>query len=129
MRFSAPVGLAKFFYNTGFIELESLLSEEEINVLSGSIDKTLSLRLGMTVENVLKLSAADLYKAGHDVCRVDPTIKKITWSQHLAEIVYEVTNEKPLRFAYDQAIRVGNVPSKCLSLFKEETTLNTISGL
>lgn len=129
MRFTAPVGLAKFFSNNGYIELEKLLSEEEVSLLSTSIDRSLASRLGMTIENMLQLSFSDLYQAGHDLTRIDPNIKKILWSKKLAEIVYEITNVRPIRFAYDQAFRVGNHLSDGKKFFNDKPSLSSLSLL
>lgn len=127
MRFSAPVGLAKIFHTTGFVELESLLSDKEASVLLSAIDKTLSKRLGMTRENLLKLSPFELYKASHDLSQTDDSLRKIICSKKFAEIVYEISGEKPIRFGYDQAFRVGENKSKERDLFTG--SLKEISSL
>lgn len=130
MRYTAPMGLIHYFHSHHVIELDNLLSEQELSLLTPAIDKSLALRLGMIQENLVNLTPFDLYQAGHDLSRTDETIKKIIWSKKLAEIIHEFTGQKPIRFAYDQVFRAGNnLNSPPPPFFSAATNLEQMTAL
>ncbi|MCB1181570.1 MAG: hypothetical protein KDK55_06090 [Chlamydiia bacterium] len=129
MRFSAQVGLSKFFQAHHYIELNDLLSCKEVENLGTLIDKALEKRLGLSPDKLASLSFSDLFNAGRDLSRTNDEIKEFVCNKKFGEILYEITGVKPIRFAYDQVFRFGHLDQDQPPLFSKPETLATISSL
>ncbi len=122
-RFKIAGSHREFFQKNGYIELESVLTLEEISQLSSAADKLLEKRLSDQIEFK---SAEELYRAGHDLWREDETLRKKILSHPFAEIGAELFKKSPLHIAYDQLFRTGSKPGLPNKL---PSTLNEISSI
>jgi len=121
MRFKLLGAHREFFQKNGYLELESLLTSEEVSSLANAADAVLEKRLSNTLEYK---SADELYKVGRDIWRESDAVRKKAVSHPLVEITTELFHKKRLVLAFDQLIRTGSKPGS--SQFKT-ATLNEIS--
>ncbi len=123
MRFKI-IGEHRGFYNqNGYLELESVLTSEEISLLSTAADKLLEKRL---VDQFEFHSAEELFKAGRDLWREDTIIRKRVLSHNLAELGADLFRKKSILLAYDQLLRTGAKPGFPQKL---PLTLNEMSSI
>ena len=123
MRFKITGSHREFFQRNGYIELEALLTFEEVCLLSSAADKLLEKRLSNQIEFK---SAEELYRVGHDLWREDETLRKKILSHTFAEIGAELFKKPSLHIAYDQLFRTGSKPGFPQKL---PSTLNEISSI
>ena len=123
MRFKIAGSHREFFQKNGYIELESMLTFQEVSQLSAAADKLLEKRLSDQIEFK---SAEELYRVGHDLWRDDETLRKKILSNAFALIGAELFKKKSLQIAYDQLLRTGSKPGYPNKL---PSTLNEISSI
>jgi hypothetical protein len=123
MRFKVAGPHREFFQKNGYIELESMLTPEDIAQLSSAADKLLEKRLSDQIEF---RSAEELYRVGHDLWREDATLRKKITSHNFAEIGAELFKKSSLHLAYDQLLRTGSTPGLPKQL---PSTLNEITSI
>lgn len=102
MRFAPAPDHLTFFYQNHFIEFEDLLSEKNRDLLLDSSIKGLEKRCALSSEDFSKTSFKKRFEAGRDLWRDEETLKKLTFSSHLAEIAATLTKKRQLRIAYSQ---------------------------
>lgn len=90
MRFTVDHQQRKFFHTNGYITLEELISQEDVNTLYRLIQKEVRRR---NENNIFEIK--DLYCSIHEILKI---LKK----RQLGEIVFELTGQKPLRIATDR---------------------------
>lgn len=128
MHFKIAGAHREFFQKNGYIELESVLTPEEISQLALSADSLLQKRLKDQIEF---RSAEELFRAGHDLFREDELLRKKILSHNFAEIGAELFKKKSLHIAYDQLLRTGsapNYPNKLPSTLNEITSIYPLAG-
>ena len=103
MKFSISLDQRYFLNQKGFIPFYALLSNQELKTLNDALES--------------KKSAAK-----HDLWREDDAIKQIVFSRRLVNLVYELTNVKPLRIAFDHYLPVK---SKGLLDTEKKSSLET----
>lgn len=123
MRFKIIGEHRAFFNENGYLELESVLSPEDISLLSSATDKLLEKRLSDLIEF---RSAEELYRVGRDLWREDETIRKKVLSHNLAELAADLFKKKTIHIAFDQLLRTGSKPGFPGKL---PSTLNEISSI
>lgn len=123
MRFKVAGAHRNFFQKNGSIELESVLTPQEISSLAAAADTLLEKRV---VDNVSFRSAEELYRVGRDLWREDNTLRKKILSHTFAEIGAELFNKTTLHVAYDQLLRTTSKPGFAQQL---PATLNEISSI
>jgi hypothetical protein len=123
MRFKIAGAHREFFQKNGYIELESVLTPQEVEILSSSADALIQNRLSDTLEF---RSPKELYRVSHDLWRDDKTLQKKILSHTFAEIGAELFKKETLHIAYDQLLRTGSTPG-----FPNQTpsTLNETSSI
>lgn len=121
MKFALQGEHRDFFGKNGYIEFEGILSAHDVNNLKEAIDYVLTDRL----KNLVNKTPQELFMAGRDVWRDSILIKKWTTSPTLSEIASSLFKIKPLRLAFDQALRTGMSTSP----FLKATSLQQISSL
>lgn len=123
MRFKIAGPHREFFQKNGYIELESVLTSDEISALASAADALVEKRLSDQIEFK---SAEELYRVGHDLWRESETIRKKITSHQLAEIGAELFKKNSLLLAYDQLLRTGSKPGYPKKL---PSTLNDITSI
>ncbi len=123
MRFKIIGEHRAFFNENGYLELESVLSPEDITLLSSSTDKLVEKRLSDQLEF---RSAEELYRVGRDLWREDEAIRKKVLSHNLAELAADLFKKKTIHVAFDQLLRTGSKPGFPGQL---PSTLNEISSI
>lgn len=78
MKFSISLEQRNFLNQKGYIPFYELLSAQELKTLNGA-----------------------LQGQKHDIWRENDSVKKIVFSRRLVNLVYELTNKKPIRLAFD----------------------------
>lgn len=107
MRFKLLGAHREFFQKNGYIELESLLTSEEIAILASHADELVEKRLS---DQIAYKSAEELFRVGRDLWRGDEILRKKTLSHPLAEIGAELFKKKKIMIGFDQLLRTGSKP-------------------
>lgn len=126
MKFSISLDQRNFLNKNGYVPFYQLLSDAEIQLLK------LGINSGLKQD----------HKSGRDLWRVDESVKKIVFSKRLVDVVFQLTQKKPLRLAFDQYI-----PEKSAALldrneqvplfnyfgdepaFQDKSSINSLVGL
>ncbi|MBI3211899.1 MAG: hypothetical protein HYZ47_04360 [Simkania negevensis] len=101
-KFTLHAAHTNFFQKHRFLELEELLSEEEVETLKEECTHTLASRLHLSPTALLRRDQKTLYLAGRDLWRENSRIQKIIFHSHLAKLASLLTKKRPLRIVYDQ---------------------------
>ncbi|MFS8563874.1 MAG: hypothetical protein LVR00_05990 [Rhabdochlamydiaceae bacterium] len=101
MQFTLAAAHQDFFTDHQHIEFNNIFSIEEIKILQDAIHEVLTQREQKIIET---RSAKELFKAGRDVWRDHPAIKKIVLHKRLAKIASPLFQQPIIRIAYDQAL-------------------------
>lgn len=96
MKFSISLDQRYFLNQKGYIPFYALLSNQELKTLNDALQSK-------------KLAG------NHDLWRENDAIKQIVFSRRLVNLVYELTNTKPLRIAFDHYL-----PEKSKSMLDVE---------
>jgi hypothetical protein len=96
MKFSISLDQRYFLNQKGYIPFYALLSNQELKTLNDALQSK-------------KLAGK------HDLWRENDAIKQIVFSRRLVNLVYELTNTKPLRIAFDHYL-----PEKSKSMLDVE---------
>lgn len=107
MRFKLLGAHREFFQKNGYIELESLLTSEDISALSSHADQLVEKRLS---DQIAYKSAEELFRVGRELWREDDLLRKKILSHPLAEIAAELFKKKKIMIGFDQLLRTGSTP-------------------
>jgi len=83
----------RFFRHNEHVEFEDLITKEQAAALHQELTSRLSNR-----------SPERMWSEGHDLFRESPLVKKTALSRAIADVAFQLTDQKPLRIAFDQAI-------------------------
>lgn len=92
----------EFFQQNKAIEFEEVFSNEEIQHLKEGIKNLLSKRLKVPASKILSENAHRLFEVGRDLWRNQDEVRKFSLNRRLAEIAFQLTEERPIRIGYDQ---------------------------
>ncbi|HSW86618.1 MAG TPA: hypothetical protein VLG49_03865 [Rhabdochlamydiaceae bacterium] len=126
MRFVTASDHRFFFTQHRFLEIEDLISVQEAEKIKLNVQAILEKRLKIDPLKLTRASPIELFKAGRDVWREAPFIKKVISKSKIGTIASELFNETPLRLAYDQLFLSNNVSS---SFFERPSALQHNSCL
>jgi hypothetical protein len=126
MRFALTADHREFFVKNNYIELEGLLSADQIATLKKNTDEALAARLRIQPRKLMELPASELFQAGYDLWRDNDEIKKTVHKNTLATLASELFQAVPLRCAFDQSIYTTQRTS---SVFPEPYALEQTSCL
>lgn len=126
MRFAINANHRDFFYKNQYIEMEGILSLDQVAALKKNADTLLGARLRHPVEKLGQKSGTQLFQAGYDLWRDSDDIKKITHKNTFATIAYELFQILPLRYAFDQYIYTTQ---NSQSVFPQPLSLDELSCL
>ena len=122
MRFSLPDSYFEFFLRHQILEIENLMTSQDAETLC---EKTEALLLKHLHQKPLNLASnLELWKAGKDLWKEDPEIKKILFRLQLGELSHVLVTQRPIRLAYTQGLFTGD---KQDSLFSETENVQNIS--
>ncbi len=107
MRFKIVGAHREFFQKNGFIEFESLLSHDEISLLTSSADKMLEQRLSGKLDF---RSCEEMFRVGHDLWRHDTAFRKCALSYQQFNLAAELFKKPTLHLAFDQLLRTTTLP-------------------
>jgi len=124
MRFSLPDSYFEFFLRNQILEIENLMTLQDAETLSQKYEKLLLKH--MHQKPLSLASNPELWKAGKDLWKEDPEIKKILFRLQLGELCHILFKQRPIRLAYTQALFTGD---KQDSLFSETELLQNISSM
>lgn len=91
-----------FFEQNGWIEFADFVKPNTLSEVRQGIEKVICHRLKITPEKLHTLSSLRSFVAGRDIWRSDDVVKRLVMQQAWAQIVYELTDQKPVRLAIDQ---------------------------
>ena len=103
MKFIVDNAHREFFQENGWIEFEGVVGLDACTAILSSIQQVFRRR-GAPRKASLPGDTDTLFKAGRDVWRDDPELKRVICHRTLSEIVSELVEIKPLRLAYDQLL-------------------------
>jgi len=126
MKFTVDPKQQTFFSRKGYLELEPLFSEEELDAVAIEIDQALQQQLKTPQARLSDQETKELFLLGRDLWRHDTEVKKLVFNKQLAQITASLLPPTGLRIAYDQAIRIGKNPGK--SPLPSPTTLQKVSA-
>ncbi len=122
MRFSLPDSYFDFLLKHQILEIEDLMTAQEAETLC---EKTESLLVSRLHQKPLCISSnLELWKAGKNLWKEDPEIKKILFHLQLGEISHFLFKKRPIRLAYTQTFFTEN---KKDAVFSSSEILNNIS--
>lgn len=102
MKFAVAKEHRDFFNKNHYVEFEGLIAPNQIKEVLDGIDSGLSQRLHINKEQLTKQSPEKLFMSGHDLWRVNESVKRIVLNSGLAEISSQLLEQSPLRLGYDQ---------------------------
>ncbi len=102
MKFAVDTAHRDFFKNKLRIEFEGFFTSEEVNSLHREVKNSLEARLSEKGLPLEKASNEQLYMAGRDLWRTNAALRKIVIQSKLADIAADLTEERGVRFGYDQ---------------------------
>lgn len=129
MKFGVAKEHLSFFCKQGYIEFESLLSQEDVAILEQEISQVLSLRLNAQKKNLHHQLFSTLYKGGFDIWRSSDQIKKILFRRQLSEVAATLVKKKKIRFGFDQLFCVPHFFEEEASFLTKENALRTSTCL
>lgn len=136
MRFALLKEQKVFFQKHGFVEFESILSDQQVDKLLEALEIVLAERLKKTSKGFAKCSIEEAFLRGRDTWRDNDFVKKNIFKSSLANLASELMGEGSLRLAYDQFLMSGKraglekpqIPSFSHLVGEETFTLNEVSG-
>lgn len=99
MKFTLDKASFEAFNKDKWVELEGFYTPERIQEINGVIDRLIA-------EKKLERKE-DIMASSHDLFRKIDGYSRLLQLPWLADIVYELASEKPLRLAYDQLYQAG----------------------
>lgn len=113
MKFSVSLDQRNYLNNHGFVPFFNILNESERVLLKGSIPKETS------------------FTKGRDLWRTSPAIKQIVFSKRLIDLVFSLTQKKPIRLGFDQYIPEKGDLKKVFGeeLLQNRSSINPLKGL
>ena len=121
MRLALTKDHLDFFYRNHYIELEDLLTPQQVETLAQGIEDVLTKRMGDVFRTPKKV-----YLAGQNCWNDDPRIRKVVLSRDLAEIASQLTKERTVRLAFDQVL-CGSLSGE--KIFDEPLHLQDLSSI
>lgn len=100
-----------FFKKNRWIELEDLITDQQVHLLNYEINQTLSERLAIPLNKLSFASDEKVFMQGRDLWRSNDALRKLICQPRIGEIVSELVEVKPIRIGYDQYIPAVN-PTK-----------------
>lgn len=97
MKFAIEGDQKQFFNKHHLLEVQGILTDNQLNELNVQIDEALQARL--KEKNALPKK---IYSNGRDFWRFNDTLKKLILNSQFAEIASELVSFRPLRFGFDQ---------------------------
>lgn len=123
MRFSLPDSYFEFFCKHQILEIEDLLSEQEVDDLCRHMETVLLKKLFQKPLDLV--SNQEFWKAGKDLWKEDPQIKKILFRLQLGELCHFLFKKRPIRLAYAQTFFTGKQQDL---VFSKAASLSNISS-
>lgn len=121
MRFSLPDSYFEFFLKHQILEIEDLLSINEADQLCLKAEALILKRLSQKPLDLA--SNLELWKAGKNLWKDDPVIKKILFRLQFGEMSHFLFKKRPIRLAYAQTLFTENTED---CLFSQNETLPDI---
>lgn len=100
MKFSLEPQQRDFFRKNNALELESLLSTQQLALLQEGIIETTSELFPSSQKPKVK----EHFSKSRDLWRLNDKVKRIATNRNLVELSYELISEKPIRLGFDQLL-------------------------
>jgi hypothetical protein len=91
-----------FFQKNHAIEFEGLFNADQAKRLVGAVDMALAARLDIRPGELHQMPPEKLFAAGHDLWRVNDSLRTIVMKRQFAQIAAQLTGQRTLRLGYDQ---------------------------
>lgn len=121
MKFAILGEHRKHFDQNKMIAFEELLTEEQLQELSGAMHYALAKRLKIAESSVIYQPPEQLCRMGRDLWRSHDPVAKVTKNRQFAKLMGDLIDAKVIRLGYDQLL-----PS-AQTFLKGEVTLQSIS--
>lgn len=123
---------SSFFAKNKYIELEMILSEDELHELKENGEKLLSKRLKTTPEKLVEKPSLDLFKEGRDLWTDDVKAKRSFIPAHLVKLAARLFQADALRVGFTHFLITGEdntspIPKSPIQL-KEICSFNDAPG-
>ena len=102
MKFAVAKEHRDFFNKNHYVEFEGLIAPNQIKEILDGIDSALSQRLSINKEQLIRQPPEKLFMTGHDLWRMNESVKRVVLNNSLAEIASQLLEQSPLRLGYDQ---------------------------
>jgi hypothetical protein len=127
MKFTLAQAHIDHFRKTGAIEFEDIFSEKECTALLSQVEAILTKKTVASDRFPLDyMSNENLFLQGKNLWKEGLEVKKLSTKKQLGEIAYHFFRKKPIKLAYDQYIRTGDVQD---CPFKEDAPLSLVSSI
>ena len=104
MKFATDKSHRDYFYKNGVIEFDGLVNMNEVYEMSDAIDRILSHKLSVKLDQLDKQNPNDIFFQGRDLFRQSELLKRLILHRRLAEIAVELMEVRLLRIGYDQLL-------------------------
>ncbi len=134
MRYDLPPKLVSFYKDKGFIELENLLSEEELHEISRECDSLLKSNLKNKHYALSEATLKTTFQEGWNLHEGNSLLEKFITQKKFLEIVSQLTGLHKLKVGFTQVFRTfdktqNDSEESLPPLFYHYTSLNDVSCL
>lgn len=102
MKYSTAKEHRDFFHKNRIIEFEGLFSDELAKAMSQGIEQVLATRLKCPQEKLKSTPPEELFLQSRNLWMESEAVKKGVMQHQLGQIAFELFEQKPIRFGYDQ---------------------------
>jgi hypothetical protein len=132
MRYDLPPKLVSFYKDKGFIELENLLSEEELHEISRECDSLLKLKLKQKHQALSETTLKTTFQEGWNLHEESALLEKFITQRKFLEIVSQLSGLHKIKLGFTQIFRTfdktQNESDETLPpLFYHYTSLDDVS--
>ena len=134
MRYDLPPKLVSFYKDKGFIELENLLSEEELHEISRECDSLLKSNLKNKHYALSEATLKTTFQEGWNLHEGNSLLEKFITQKKFIEIVSQLTGLHKIKVGFTQVFRTfdktqNDSEESLPPLFYHYTSLNDVSCL
>jgi hypothetical protein len=131
MRYDLPPKLVSFYKDKGFIELENLLSEEELHEISRECDSLLKSNLKNKHYALSEATLKTTFQEGWNLHEGSSLLEKFITQKKFLEIVSQLTGLHKIKVGFTQVFRTfdktqNDSEESLPPLFYHYTSLNDI---
>lgn len=126
MKFAIEGDHRQFFKKNQTLEIQGLLTENQLKEWNTQIEKSLAERLNTTPYKLSQELPSKIFSSGRDLFRSGDYLKKSILNSQFAEIASDLIEFRPLRFGFDQYYKTAPENLKDKEAFNPYKTLTEL---